>query len=174
MEKKGKSMRRAPSLTREGDEERTEWTPCCGNRIHGLVEHNSKCVVCDQIMLWCRGCGDSDGRNYRDCEICGCETCSDCRPLLDDDDAKMVLCDDCHFEGAGKAVAKAAPELLRFVNSFVAEWNATWVDPDEVSHDWAHLYATARELLKRIAEFDPDEDSESPPVREAEADQEEP
>ena len=39
----------------------------------------------------------------------------------------------------------ASPALLGFAESF-----ATWVDPDEVSHEWSHLYAEAKALIRSV------------------------
>jgi hypothetical protein len=38
-------------------------------------------------------------------------------------------------------------EVLRdFVEDWIAAWNETWVDPEEVDHDWAELYQRAKSL----------------------------
>lgn len=44
----------------------------------------------------------------------------------------------------------SAPSLLDFAEQFVHEWESTWVDPDEVNHEWAHLYAEAKDLIRRV------------------------
>lgn len=33
-----------------------------------------------------------------------------------------------------------------FIADFLHEWNATWVEPEEVNHDWHELYVRAKEL----------------------------
>lgn len=38
-------------------------------------------------------------------------------------------------------------ELLAVVRRFVAEWDATWVDPNDINHDWAELYSQARAAI---------------------------
>jgi hypothetical protein len=49
---------------------------------------------------------------------------------------------------ADERLTKLAPDLLQFAESFVYEWEATWIDPDEVNHDWKQLYDRAKELIR--------------------------
>ena len=73
--------------------------------------------------------------------------------------------DGCQFS-RGNATARLAIErafisgtrlvlsdvpLLGFVRSFIREWEATWIEPDEASHEWAGLYTEAKQIVKAVA-----------------------
>jgi hypothetical protein len=48
-----------------------------------------------------------------------------------------------------RLIAKS-PDLIEFVKCFVHEWEATWIDPDDVNHEWSHLYRLAKELIREV------------------------
>lgn len=53
-------------------------------------------------------------------------------------------------ESASPPAADAVKdELAAVVHRFVAEWDATWVDPDDINHEWAELYRQARAAIAR-------------------------
>lgn len=41
-------------------------------------------------------------------------------------------------------------QLVEFVERFVAEWESTWTDPDDINHEWAELYAEAKRLIREV------------------------
>lgn len=51
-----------------------------------------------------------------------------------------------------EAIAERIENLGLLVRDWIAEWEATWVDPDEQSHEWAELYARAKRLVERTEE----------------------
>lgn len=79
---------------RTSDDERVDWTPCCGVEFRGDIVHGDKCPACNEVMLWCRGCGEGEGHEFNRCNKCGIEICGDCEPYRDDD-APIDLCDKC-------------------------------------------------------------------------------
>ncbi len=83
-----------PIVIRTSDDERVDWTPCCGVEFRGDIVHGDKCPACQEVMLWCRGCGCGEGHEPHKCDRCGSEFCDDCGPFRDDD-APIDLCDKC-------------------------------------------------------------------------------
>lgn len=53
-------------------------------------------------------------------------------------------------QAANARLIAKSPELLNFVESFVYEWEATWIDPDDVNHEWSDLYRLAKELIRDV------------------------
>ena len=51
-----------------------------------------------------------------------------------------------------RAIAKeyADVPLLGFVRAFIREWEATWVDPEDVNHEWGKLYKEAKQIVKAV------------------------
>ena len=64
-------------------------------------------------------------------------------------DTRAVSISQLEKQANARLIAKS-PELIDFVESFVHEWEATWVDPDDVNHEWSELYRRAKELIRDV------------------------
>lgn len=82
-------------VSRHSDGDYVNFTPCCGAEFRGEINHGEKCPACDEVMLWCRGCGGGEGHEYTTCDGCGKEICPDCEADVDDPDCPADFCEDC-------------------------------------------------------------------------------
>lgn len=79
-----------------------------------------------------------------DCRDLHVFTATDPTETVDDDLLEITI-----GEADGKLIA-AAPLLAQVVVAFVNEWRETWVDPDEVNHEWHDLYVMALKAYNRV------------------------
>jgi hypothetical protein len=49
---------------------------------------------------------------------------------------------------APNAEAYRNAKAMAVVERFVEEWNNTWTEPEDVSHEWAELYQMAKAVLE--------------------------
>lgn len=105
-----------------------------------------------------QGASRGDGMDVLPCPFCGdggiiagsidlyCSTCGASGPSGAGSEAEDIARWNRRTPPAADAVKG---ELLTVVRRFVAEWDATWVDPDDINHDWAELYRQARAAIAR-------------------------
>lgn len=49
-----------------------------------------------------------------------------------------------------KATSIDPSGAVELVIDWVDEWEGTWIDPDDVNHEWAELYARAKEIIRAV------------------------